>query len=132
MTEIQKQVTEGGVVTVCALLTGLLGRNVEVRLATSSEETGLCFSFIGCNVIMIFLYSSFRDFVSASDTRTFTATDTTDKCIDTATSEDNIFEANEMFTVSLSVVSPTTGVTVIEGRSQTTVIIVDDDGRVNL
>ncbi len=37
-----------------------------------------------------------------------------------------------MFTVSLSVVSPTTGVTVIEGRSQTTVVIVDDDGRVNL
>ena len=37
-----------------------------------------------------------------------------------------------MFTVSLSVVSPTTGATVIEGRSQTTVIIVDDDGRVNI
>ncbi len=65
-------------------------------------------------------------------TRTFTATDTTDKCIDITTSEDNIFEANEMFTVSLSVVSPTTGVTVIVGRSQTTVIIVDDDGRVNI
>ncbi len=32
--------------------------------------------------------------------------------------------------MSLSVVSPTTGVTVIEGRSQTTVIIVDDDGRI--
>ena len=66
-------------------------------------------------------------------TRVFTATDTTDfKCIDITTSEDNIFEANEMFTVSLSVVSPTTGVTVIEGRSQTTVVIVDDDGRFNL
>ncbi len=67
------------------------------------------------------------DFVSVSDTRTFTVTDTTDfKCIEITTSEDNIFEANEMFTVSLSVVSPTTGITV--GRSQTTVIIVDDDG----
>ncbi len=67
-----------------------------------------------------------------SDTRTFTATDTTDKYIDIRTSEDNIFEANEMFTVSLSVVSPTTGVTVSVGRSQTTVIIEDDDGRINL
>ena len=66
-------------------------------------------------------------------TRTFTTTDITDKCIMVImTSEDNIFEANEMFTVSLSVVSPTTGATVIVGRSQTTVIIVDDDGRVNL
>ena len=65
-------------------------------------------------------------------TRVFTATDTTDfKCIDITTSEDNIFEANEMFTVSLSVVSPTTGATVTVGRSQTIVIIEDDDGRVN-
>ncbi|XP_064396224.1 uncharacterized protein LOC135343165 isoform X3 [Halichondria panicea] len=111
MMETQEQVTEGETVMVCASLTGQLGRNVEVRLATSSEET-----------------ASDTDFVSASVTRVFTATDTTDfKCIDITTSEDNIFEGNEMFTVSLSVVSPTTGVTVIEGRSQTTVIIVDDD-----
>ncbi|XP_064396201.1 uncharacterized protein LOC135343155 [Halichondria panicea] len=111
MMETQEQVMEGETVMVCASLTAQLGRNVEVRLATSSEET-----------------ASDTDFVSASVTRTFTATDTTDfKCIDITTSEDNIFEANEMFTVSLSVVSPTTGVTVIEGRSQTTVIIVDDD-----
>ena len=34
-----------------------------------------------------------------------------------------------MFTVSLSVVSLTTGVTV--GRSQTTIVIVDDDGIYN-
>ncbi len=40
MMEIQKQVTEGGTVTVCASLTGQLGRNVEVRLATSSGGTG--------------------------------------------------------------------------------------------
>ncbi|XP_064407623.1 mucin-3A-like isoform X2 [Halichondria panicea] len=111
MMEIQKQVTEGGVVTVCASLTGQLGRNVEVRLATSSGGT-----------------ASDTDFLSASVTRTFTTTDITDKCIMVImTSEDNIFEANEMFTVSLSVVSPTTGATVIVGRSQTTVIIVDDD-----
>ncbi len=84
-----------------------------------------------CSLICI--KASDTDFVSASVTRVFTATDTTDfKCIDITTSEDNIFEANEMFTVSLSVVSPTTGVTVVEGRSQTTVIIVDDDGRVNI
>ncbi|XP_064396279.1 uncharacterized protein LOC135343205 isoform X2 [Halichondria panicea] len=108
MTEIQKQVTEGGIVTVCASLTGQLGRNIEVRLATSSGGTD-------------------TDFVSASVTRTFTATDTTDKCIVIATNGDRIFEANEIFTVSLSVVSPTTGVTVV--RSQTTVIIVDDDDK---
>ncbi len=71
--------------------------------------------------------ASDTDFVSASDTRTFSATDTTDKCINIITIQDNVFEANEMFTVSLSVVSPTTGVTI--ERSQTTVVIVDDDGR---
>ncbi len=74
--------------------------------------------------------TSDTDFVSASDTRTFSATDTTDKCIDIIMSEDSIFEANEMFTVSLSVVSPTTGVTI--QRSRTTVVIVDDDGMVSL
>ena len=73
------------------------------------------------------IQASDTDFVSASDTRTFTATDTTDKCINITTSEDSIFEANKMFTVSLSVVSPTTGVTI--QRSQTTVVIVDDDGK---
>ncbi len=56
----------------------------------------------------------------------FSATDTTDKCINITTNEDSFFEANEMFTVSLSVISPTTGVTI--QRSQTTVVIVDDDG----
>ncbi len=73
-----------------------------------------------------FIKATAADFVSVSDTRTFTATDTTDKCIDITTSEDNIFETNEMLSVSLSVVSPTTGVTV--GRGQTTVVIEDDDG----
>ncbi len=77
-----------------------------------------------------FIPATDTDFVSASVTRTFTATDTTDKCIVIATNGDRIFEANEIFTVSLSVVSPTTGVTVV--RSQTTVIIVDDDGRVHI
>ncbi len=78
----------------------------------------------------MFIMVSYTDFVSASMTRTFTATvtDTTDKCIDITTREDIIFEANEMFTVSLSVLSPTTGVTI--QSSQTTVIIVDDDGRI--
>ena len=79
-----------------------------------------------------FIPATDTDFVSASVTRTFTATDTTDKCIVIATNGDRIFEANEMFTVSLSVVSPITGVTVTEGRSQTTVIIVDDDGRIHI
>ncbi len=74
----------------------------------------------------LFIKASDTDFVSVSAARTFTATDTTDKCIDITTSEDSIFEANEMFTVSLSVLSPTTGVTI--QRNQTTVIIVDDDG----
>ncbi len=136
MMEIEEQVMEGGMVTVCASLTGQLGRNVAVRLATSSGGTGERNTLIGANVIyiscsLIFIPASDTDFVSASDTRIFTATDTTDKCITIRTSEDNIFEANEMFTVSLSVISPTTGptgVTVIEGRSQTTVIILDDDG----
>ena len=77
---------------------------------------------------LIRIQASDTDFVSASDTRTFTATDTTDKCINITTNEDSFFEANEMFTVSLSVVSPTTGVTI--QRSQTTVVIVDDDGRI--
>ncbi len=40
MTEIQEQVMEGGIVRVCASLTGQLGRNVEIRLATSSGGTG--------------------------------------------------------------------------------------------
>ncbi len=40
MTEIQKQVMEGGIVRVCASLTGQLGRTVVVRLATSSVGTG--------------------------------------------------------------------------------------------
>ncbi len=77
---------------------------------------------------LIRIQASDTDFVSASDTRTFTATDTTDKCINITTIQDNVLEANEMFTVSLSVVSPTTGVTI--QRSQTTVVIVDDDGRI--
>ena len=53
MTEIQ-EVMEGGIVRVCASLTGRLGRNVEVGLATSSGGTGekICFS-TGCNVIML-------------------------------------------------------------------------------
>ncbi len=80
-----------------------------------------------CYRALILIKASDTDFVSASDTRTFTATDATDKCIDIITSEDSFFEANEMFTVSLSVVSPTTGVTI--QRNQTTVVIVDDDGR---
>ncbi len=40
MTEIQKQVTEGETVMVCASLIGQLGRNIVVRLATSSGGTG--------------------------------------------------------------------------------------------
>ena len=39
MTEIQKQVTEGGTVMVCATLTGQLGRSVVVGL-TSAIGTG--------------------------------------------------------------------------------------------
>ncbi len=66
--------------------------------------------------------------VQAAITFSESATDTTDKCINIITNRDSIFEANEMFTVSLSVVSPTTGVTI--QRSQTTVVIVDDDGRI--
>ncbi len=86
----------------------------------------MCIQILSCSLICI--KASDTDFVSASATRTFTATDTTDKCIDITTNEDNVFEANEMFTVSLSVVSPTTGVTI--QRRQTTVVIMDDDGRI--
>ncbi len=64
MTEIQKQVTEGGTVMVCASLTGQLGRNVVVRLATSSEGTGERNTLIGANVIYNYnnhvLYSLFQ------------------------------------------------------------------------
>ena len=75
MMEIQKQVTEGGVVTVCASLTGQLGRNVEVRLATSSGGTGegntlINYKFIGMlSFSLIYPYSSFRYrlFISISD-----------------------------------------------------------------
>ena len=48
MMETQEQVTEGETVMVCASLTGQLGRNVEVRLATSSEETGERNTIISC------------------------------------------------------------------------------------
>ena len=48
MMETQEQVTEGETVMVCASLTGQLGRNVEVRLATSSEETGERKTIISC------------------------------------------------------------------------------------
>ncbi len=57
MTEIQKQVTEGGIVTVCASLTGQLGRNIEVRLATSSGGTGEgneTHSMLPCSLIGLF------------------------------------------------------------------------------
>ncbi len=118
---------EGGIVRVCASLTGQLGRIVVVKLATSSGGTGEKNTIINLQCyLVLFVKASDTDFVSVSATRTFTATDTTDKCIDITTSEDSIFEANEIFTVSLSVLSPTTGVTI--QRSQTTVIIVDDDG----
>ncbi len=66
MTHNQRSVTEGGIVTVCASLTGQLGRNVEVRLATSSGGTGegntlINYKFLGMLLFsLIYPYSSFR------------------------------------------------------------------------
>ena len=61
--------------------------------------------------------------------RTFSEIDTADKCVTVETTDDSIFEEDETFTVTLSVDSPSEGVTVTEGMSQTTVTITDDDGK---
>ena len=58
-------------------------------------------------------------------TETFSRTVTEPKCISIQTMQDTIFEHSETFAVTLSVVGLSEEVTVTEGRSQTSVAILD-------